>query len=42
VTITIPGKIDVVHNGHAINIAKKAVPAHLRQHGDCLGTVGIR
>ena len=42
VTITIPGKIDVVHNGHAINIAKKAVPAHLREHGDCLGTVGIR
>jgi len=42
VTITIPRKIDVVHKGHAINIAKQAVPAHLREHGDCLGTVGVR
>jgi GH35 family endo-1,4-beta-xylanase len=42
VTITIPRKIDVVHKGDAINIAKQAVPAHLREHGDCLGTVAIR
>jgi Glycosyl hydrolase family 10/Cadherin domain len=42
VTITIPEKIDVVHNGHAINIAKEAVPAHLREHRDCLGTFGIQ
>ena len=34
--------MDVVHNGHAISIAKKAVPAHLRVRGDCLGTAGIR
>jgi GH35 family endo-1,4-beta-xylanase len=42
VTITIPRKIDVVHKGHAINIAKQAVPAHLREHGDCLGTFGVQ
>ncbi len=42
VTITIPGKVDVVHNGHAVSIAKGAVPAHLREHGDCLGTSAIR
>jgi hypothetical protein len=36
VTITIPDKIDVYHNGHVIKVSKNAGPAHLR-HGDCLG-----
>jgi endo-1,4-beta-xylanase len=41
VTITIPSKIDVLHKGHAVRIAKQDVPNHLG-HGDCLGTAGIR
>ena len=42
VTITIPEKIGVVHNGLAISISKQAVGAHLREHGDCLGTLGVQ
>lgn len=37
VTITIPNKLNVCHNGHTINISKNAVPAHVAL-GDTIGS----
>lgn len=36
VTITIPDKLDVCHNGHTISVSKDAVHAHMA-HGDAVG-----
>jgi hypothetical protein len=39
ITITIPDKINVCHNGNLISVSKIAAIVHIR-HGDCIGTCG--
>lgn len=39
VTITIPDKINICHNGKLQSVGKLAAIAHIR-HGDCIGTCG--
>lgn len=38
VTITIPTKLNVCHNGHAISVSKDAVLTHVVEHGDPVGS----
>jgi len=37
VTITMPEKVNVCHNGHTISVSKDAVHTHVAQHGDAIG-----
>lgn len=39
VTITIPDKLNICHNGNVLNVSRLAAIAHIR-HGDCIGTCG--
>ncbi|MBN8877733.1 MAG: cadherin domain-containing protein [Sphingobacteriales bacterium] len=39
VTVTIPDKIKICHNGEQISVSKYAALAHIR-HGDCIGACG--
>ncbi len=39
VTVTLPNKITVCHNGRLISVSKFAAIGHL-QHGDCIGSCG--
>jgi hypothetical protein len=39
ITVTIPDKLNVCHNGRVINVSKFAALAHIL-HGDCIGSCG--